>query len=287
MKQTEITTVKQLLDGACRELNENSVPEAELNAWYLLVKAYEEAVDKAIDKAWLFTQGDEEAPEKVIAHLKSFVAYRSKGTPLEYITHETEFMGLNFYVDFRVLIPRQDTECLVEEAMKHCKGKTVLDMCTGSGCIAISLEKLAECASVTASDISSEALAVAKINAKNNNSNIEFIQSDLWKNITKKYDIITCNPPYIKRDVIPTLMREVKDFEPVLALDGGESGLDKYELILSEIKEHLNEGAMAFFEIGYDQGEAVSDLFEKAGFTDVKVTKDLAGNDRVVSGTFL
>ncbi len=287
MKQTEITTVKQLLDGACRELNENSVPEAELNAWYLLVKAYEEAVDKAIDKAWIFTHGDEEAPEKVIVHLKSFVAHRAKGTPLEYITHETEFMGLSFYVDFRVLIPRQDTECLVEEAMKHCKGKTVLDMCTGSGCIAISLEKLADCASVTASDISIEALEVAKINAKNNNSNIEFLQSDLWKNITKKYDIITCNPPYIKRDVIPTLMREVKDFEPVLALDGGESGLDKYELILSEIKEHLNEGAMAFFEIGYDQGEAVSDLFEKAGFIDVKVTKDLAGNDRVVSGTFL
>ncbi|MCR4605148.1 MAG: peptide chain release factor N(5)-glutamine methyltransferase [Eubacterium sp.] len=280
-------TSEELVRNARLNLEKSGVPEAELNAWYLFEKAYRETSGlPGINKAWLHTHGDEEASEELVSCLDIFVNHRSKGVPLEYITHETEFMGLPFYVDFSVLIPRQDTECLVEECLKHCEGKTVLDMCTGSGCIGISLAKLGNCKSVTVSDISDEALNAAKKNAEINDTEVSIVNSDFWNNIHEKYDIITCNPPYIKKDIIPTLMREVKDYEPVLALDGGEDGLEKYRIIIDRMPEFLSGNGRVFFEIGYDQGRDVSELLSGVGLSEIRVIKDLAGLDRVVTGVY-
>ena len=296
----------QALREAGTELEADGVPEAELNAWHLLAFAAE------IDRAWLMLHGDEAIPEAVFVHYHTLVERRKKRIPLEYLTHRTEFMGLPFTVDGRVLIPRQDTECLVEEALKLCGkartgsdpgigvGPDVLDLCTGSGCIAVSLAVLGNCRSVTATDKSVEALAVARENAtqngvreessdaqnspENGRATVHFIHSDLWENVEGTFDLITCNPPYIRRDVIPTLMPEVRDYEPVMALDGGEDGLGFYRRILAEIGTFLRENGHLILEIGYDQGEAVAKLMREAGLIDVQVKQDLTGLDRVVMG---
>ena len=167
----------------------------------------------------------------------------------------------------------------------------VLDMCTGSGCIAVSIAKLAKDKAdieVFASDISKEALEVAVFNAKKNDINIKFIESDLWEAFPAedRYDIVISNPPYINSGVIPTLMTEVRSFEPVTALDGGEDGLDFYRKITAGLCDHLNDNGTVIYEIGYDQGERVSELLTAEGFTDIKVIKDLAGLDRVVTAKY-
>ena len=267
-------------DGARRDaesaLKAAGVPEAELNARYLL----EEVTGK--DHAWLLLHGEEVMPEEQIARYDTLVEHRKKRAPLEHLIHRAEFMGLSFYVDGRVLIPRQDTECLVEEALKYAEGADILDMCTGSGCIAISLAVLGSPKSVTASDVSAEALAVARENA--HHTPVEFICSDLYDNIPGNYDLITVNPPYIRRDVIPTLMPEVQEYEPILALDGGEDGLDCYRRILEGIGTFLRKDGHLICEIGYDQGDDVATLMREAGLVDVQVKQDLAGLDRVVIG---
>ena len=184
-----------------------------------------------------------------------------------------------------VLIPRFDTEILVEEVMKELHdGFSILDMCTGSGCILLSLLKYSNNCSGVGVDISENALAVAKENQKRLGLDASFVQSDLFEQITGKYDIIVSNPPYIRSDVIPTLMEEVRLHEPVLALDGTEDGLFFYRKIVKESTDYLNGGGWLFFEIGYDQGEAVKKLMEENGFKNVKVVKDYAGLDRVVLG---
>lgn len=226
---------------------------------------------------------------------------RAKHIPLQYITGQQEFMGLDFFVNENVLIPRQDTEILVEKALKWIKkewnenpGKTieVLDMCTGSGCIAISVARLSkelysiDDIFVTAVDLSEEALEVAKKNRENNQCKIEFIQSDLFTELKEKqFDIIISNPPYIKSDVIPTLMEEVKDFEPMMALDGAKDGLKFYIQITKECVSQLKSGGALMYEIGCDQGMDVSNILDKNGFADIQVYKDYAGLDRVVTGT--
>lgn len=210
-----------------------------------------------------------------------------EGIPIEYITHQKEFMKLNFYVDENVLIPRQDTEILVEEVIdisERIKEKEILELCTGSGIIAISLAKYIFESKIKAIDISEEALKVAKKNAIENDvcGNIEFIQSDMYEDLREeKFDIIVSNPPYIKRSIIKTLNDDVKN-EPYIALDGGEDGLDFYRKIIREAFKYLKYGGYLCLEIGYDQREDVIHLLKEEKFKDIYCKKDLYGNDRVI-----
>lgn len=212
----------------------------------------------------------------------------SKGIPIEHITHSKEFMKLNFFVDENVLIPRQDTEILVEEVIeiaKKVKAKKILDLCTGSGAIAISLAKYLPNTQITALDISSKALEVAKLNAKTNNveNQITFVESNLFENLPKeKYDIIVSNPPYIKQDIIKELDDEVQK-EPHIALDGGKDGLDFYRKIIETGYEYLKYEGYLCLEIGYDQKEEVINLLDNNGqYTNSICIKDLYDNDRVI-----
>ncbi len=214
--------------------------------------------------------------------------------PLQHITGEQEFMGLVFKVDGHVLIPRQDTEILVEEALRHLHdGMNLLDMCTGSGCILLSLLYYSNGCSGTGVDISKEALVLARENAaqisrlaggKEEISNCRFLQSDLFEKLEGKYDMIVSNPPYIPTEVISGLMEEVRDYEPMEALDGKEDGLFFYREISVGAYDFLKGGGYLFYEIGHDQANAVEDIMEKAGYREVTVVKDYAGLDRVVYG---
>lgn len=210
------------------------------------------------------------------------------GIPIQHITNRQEFMKMTFFVDENVLIPRPDTEILVEEVIKIAKkinAKKILDLCTGSGAIAISLAKYIDKSNITAVDISDKALNVAKLNAKNNEveDRITFVESDLFKNLKKeKYDIIVSNPPYIKKEVLKKLDKEVQK-EPKLALDGGYDGLDFYRKIINKAEEYLKFNGYLCFEIGYDQKEDVENLLKEQGkYINITCKKDLCDNDRVV-----
>ena len=212
------------------------------------------------------------------------------GEPIQHITHQQEFMKLSFFVNEDVLIPRPDTEILVEEVIKiakKIKAKNILDMCTGSGAIAVSLAKYLDNVEITAVDISTKTLNVAKTNAKNNEveNKITFIESNLFENIVnEKYDIIVSNPPYIKTDVIPKLDKQVQN-EPHIALDGGKDGLKFYKIIIEEAKKYLEENGKLILEIGYDQKEEVENLIKQSGqYKKIEVIKDLSQNDRVIIG---
>lgn len=211
-----------------------------------------------------------------------------KGIPLEHITHQKEFMKLNFFVDENVLIPRQDTEILVEEVIKIAQkinAKKILDLCTGSGAIAVSLAKYLSKCDITAIDISDNALKIAKKNAINNQveNQITFISSDMFTNLNnEKFDIIVSNPPYVKRSVIKNLDEQVQN-EPYIALDGGEDGLYFYKKILKEAYQYLKYGAYLCLEIGFDQKIDVIELIEnEEKFENTYSKKDLYGNDRIV-----
>lgn len=208
-----------------------------------------------------------------------------KGYPLQYITHYQEFMGIKFEVNENVLIPQPDTEVLVEKTIKivqKCYPKEdnrnikILDLCTGSGAIAISLKKYLPSVQVFASDISKKALEIAKTNAKKNDVQIKLIESNMFENINEKFDIVVSNPPYIKTDEITKLSNQVQN-EPRLALDGGKDGLDFYRIIQKNIKNYLYENGILLMEIGYDQGQAVASMFKNS-----KLVKDYAGKDRVI-----
>ena len=263
-------------------LMEAKIPEAELDARLLLEEVC------GTDRNDLLVHGDREiAPEQSERYL-DFIHRRQKHEPLQQITGYQEFMGLRFKVTPDVLIPRQDTEILVEEVMRYLHdGMHILDMCTGSGCILLSLLKYSNDCEGTGCDISEPALKVAEENAKELSLNASFVQSNLFENISGKYEFIVSNPPYIPTGVIPTLMEEVRDHEPVSALDGREDGLYFYREIVEKAGEYLYPGGMLFFEIGYDQAEKVSSLMQEAGYQEVTVCKDLAGLDRVVYGTLL
>ena len=229
---------------------------------------------------------------------------RSKGEPVQYIMGSQEFMGLEFIVNENVLIPRQDTETMVEDTLKlintvSLRGEDmgvkrkewdILDLCTGSGAIGVSLAKIASKVNVTCSDISEGAIQVAKANAQKHgvDKSVKFEQGNLFKPFAKrlrkqKFDMIISNPPYIKSSVIPTLQKEVCEHEPISALDGGESGLDFYERIVSGVGDRLRKGGILLLEIGHDQGEAVSGLLSRNGeFTSIRVLRDLAQRDRIV-----
>lgn len=255
------------------------IVDAKNDAWLLLTYVCK------IDRTFYYTHMDDEILMDSFKEYESVIRKRAEHVPLQYITGEQEFFGLLFKVNPSVLIPRQDTESLVEEAIKLAKpGMKIMDMCTGSGCILISVMKNVPNIEGVGYDISKQALSVAKENARLNGVNALFEKSDLFEEITEKYDMIISNPPYIPSNDIISLMPEVGQFEPIEALDGMEDGLYFYRKIVMESNHHLNEGGMLLFEIGCDQGQAVSSMMVYAGFKDVKVLKDLANNDRIVTG---
>jgi release factor glutamine methyltransferase len=238
-----------------------------------------------MDRNGLLLHGTQEVPADKEGEYLELIEKRAAHVPLQHLTGHQEFMGLDFAVNEHVLVPRQDTECLVEEAMLYVEdGMKVLDVCTGSGCIIISLARYKNGLEAVGCDISEEALKVAKANAVSNETDVEFLSGDLYEAVDDKFDVIVSNPPYIRRAVIEDLMEEVRDHEPRIALDGGEDGLDFYRRLLDGADDHLLPGGVILFEIGYDQGEEVKSLMEERGFKDVAVVKDLAGNDRVVRG---
>lgn len=273
-----MSTYKELLQNARNNLMEHEIADADLDAWYLLAHVFQ------INRTDYFMNKDIVVQEKEKEKFLELVKLRASHVPLQYITGTQEFMGLEFDVCEDVLIPRQDTEILVEEVLKVSGNKSVLDMCTGSGCIIISLAKLGGLKQATAADISPKALRVASENACKHMVNIEFIQSDLFEKVTDEYDIIVSNPPYIPSGDIKSLMPEVKNHEPVLALDGSEDGLCFYRRITALSKTHLKRNGYIFFEIGWNQGSEVSKILQDEGFTDIKIKKDLSGLDRVVTG---
>lgn len=219
----------------------------------------------------------------VVRDIDAAAGQRLAGKPLWYIIGDTEFYGCKIKVDGRVLIPRPETELLAELAVKTAQeGNKLLDLCTGSGCIAVSVAKqlAGKGVSVTAADISAPALEVAKENAALNGAEVKFVESDLFSAVKGKFDVIVCNPPYVKRGDIPALQREVKDFEPLSALDGGEDGLDFYRRLAAEAPKHLVRGGTLLMECGLGQAQEIVKLFAKFDYT--MVSRDLNGVERFV-----
>lgn len=237
-------------------------------------------------------QVDEDETGKCrLAKYTCAIERRASGVPLQHITHESNFYGLKLYVDENVLVPRFDTEVLVEtvlndEEKMQASGRTALDMCTGSGCIAIALAKYGSFERVDGADLSRAALEIADANAGTNGVEINFYESDMFSELGGIfYDVIVSNPPYIKTKVIDTLMPEVKDHDPRMALDGDEDGLKFYRIIAEEAPKHLNGGGRLYLEIGYDQADDVTEILKEKGFKNIKVIKDLSQLDRVICST--
>lgn len=272
-------TLREAWNLGKKRLTAAEVPDADLDAWYLL--EWCTGVSRSHYLAY---------PDEIISHdqeeqYRASLVKRERRIPLQQITGEQEFMGLSFYVNEHVLIPRQDTEILVEETARFLKdGMQFLDLCTGSGCILLSLLHLKPGAEGTGADLSPEALKVAEKNRERLGAKAALIQSDLFDKIEGAFDVIVSNPPYIKRTEIETLMDEVRLHEPYMALDGHEDGLYFYRKIAEEAPKYLRAGGGLFLEIGCDQGACVAELLRQQGFADVKVVKDLAGLDRVVEG---
>ena len=249
-----------------------------------------------VDKVYIYTHGKDQVPEPIVDKFLELMDKRGKGYPIQYILKEKEFMGLNFYVEEGVLIPRSDTEILVEYVLeyidKNHKDKTVnfLDLGIGSGAIALSVAYYRKNLTVCGVDIHDIPLKVANINKERFNlDNVKLYKGDLFKGIEGlglegKFHIIASNPPYIPKRKIETLQKEVKDYEPINALDGGEDGLSFYRRIIPESKRYLQEKGLLIFEIGYDQGEQVKNILTEENFKDICILKDLQGLDRVVFG---
>ncbi len=273
-------TYMEAYDWGKSRLAECQVPDADWDAWLLL-----EYVTGMKRVEYLLCQTDimDRAAEDRYQFL---IQQREKRIPLQHITGEVEFMGLSFSVDQNVLIPRQDTEILVELALPVVKGRRVLDVCTGSGCIAIALQKLGDPAVCHGVDLSPRALAVAQKNCEQLDAEVRFWQSDLFAQVEESYDVITSNPPYIASAVIPELMPEVREHEPVMALDGGADGCQFYRRLAVEAGKYLREDGQLYLEIGYDQGKTVASLLQENGFDEIQVHPDLAGHDRVVSAVW-
>ena len=265
---------KQILEQA-------QIEEATIDARLLLEEIC------GTDRTTLFAHPDKELSEDEWKKYENYIQKRAERIPLQHILGKTEFMGLSFIVNEHVLCPRPDTEILVEEVMKYLHdGMRILDMCTGSGCILLSLLHYSnDCIGIGA-DLSPEALQVAKANCAELGleETASFVESNLFEHVEGIFEIIVSNPPYIKTEEIDSLMPEVRDHEPLMALDGLEDGLHFYRLISKQAKDHLPGGGMLFFEIGYDQGEDVQQIMIENGYQEVHLVKDFAGLDRVVYG---
>lgn len=266
-----------------KELEEVQIENASGDAWYLFSECFHISRED-----YLFGITDEINDKEAEERYKELIQKRKEHVPLQYILGTQEFMGYTFKVTPDVLIPRADTETVLEEVLlkvpQTLKNLKILDLCTGSGCIAISLALILKPEVCVGTDISEKALKIAKANGENLAPMVKFIQSDLFESVTGSYDLIISNPPYITTEECGKLMPEVKDYEPMLALDGKEDGLYFYKKIIKEAKNYLNPQGMLAFEIGYDQGEAVKNLMEAQDFACVEIKKDLAGLDRLVFG---
>ncbi len=270
-------TVLQALSKAKEMLN--NVPDRDVDAAWIV------CASSGLSRAQLHLDRDKELTEKQEQLLNEILLRRQKREPLQYIFGSVPFLNVEIKTDSRALIPRDETAYLCENAISIIKQKnysSILDLCTGSGAIAVCLKVNLPKASVSASDISASALTLAKENAQANNAEIEFIESDLFAEIlSRKFDCIISNPPYIPTKDIEKLEKELT-FEPQNALDGGSDGLDFYRDIIDEAKDHLNLGGMLMFEIGFDQADAVKALLAKKGFTDIFLLKDYSNLDRIV-----
>lgn len=270
-------TINRILNDTINLLKENDIEDSNTKARillsYVLVRP----------KEYFIINSDAELPKEKEELFNRYITELIKGKPLQYITKKQEFFGMDFYVNENVLIPQPDTEILVEEVIKIVKTenkKNILDLCTGSGCIAISLSDKLAGISITATDISKIALEIAKRNDKNRK--VIFKQSDMFENLSnEKFDIIVSNPPYIKTKVIERLSKEVQQ-EPKLALDGGEDGLKFYRIIAENAYKHLNKDGYVCLEIGEDQKEEVMELLKENNYQNIYGKKDLAGNDRII-----
>lgn len=279
-------TYRECYEKGSRILNEAGIEESTLDARLLL-----EAVC-GTDRNDLLVHGEQPVEPEAEEKYLNWIRQRAEHIPLQQLTGEQDFMGLTFNVNEHVLIPRQDTEILVEEVLKELHdGMRVLDMCTGSGCILLSLLHYSNDCEGLGVDLSAEALEVAgrnvlKVLTPEKAEHAHFLQSDLFEKVEGKFEIIVSNPPYIASAEVEKLMPEVRDHEPRMALDGTEDGLHFYRRIIEEAGKHLVSSGMLFFEIGYDQGQAVSELMRTEGYCEVQVVQDYAGLDRVVLGTY-
>ena len=277
--------VRDIIKKAEEKLKEAGVVDFAVDSWLLAEFVFK------INRTGFYMDPMMTVSKERADKYMELVGIRASKIPLQHITGSQEFMGLDFKVNEDVLIPRQDTELLVENAItyiKSVKGNVdVLDMCTGSGCIAISIDRLCENAKVTAVDFSGKALVVAKENNALNKADVTFFQSDLFENVEKQYDVIVSNPPYIETDEIETLSDEVRLFDPMMALDGDKDGLKFYRNITEQASGYLKRGGWLMYEIGCSQAVAVSEIMHKNGFAEVTVIKDLSGLDRVVCGKLM
>jgi len=282
-----LMNIKQIVIRATKILKENSIENSSNIARILLANILNEP------KEYLVINDKEEVGVEILEKYNKQIQQIIDGYPLQYITNHQEFMKLDFFVDENVLIPQPDTEILVEEALKSYEkeynGKEIkiLDLCTGSGAIAISLKKYIAMSEVTAIDISHKALEVARHNAEENKVSVRFIESDLFEKIDEKYDMIVSNPPYIEREILKDLPKEVQK-EPKIALDGGIDGLQFYREISNKAYKHLRQNGFLIIEIGYNQKESVTKILEKEDkYRNIECIKDLGKNDRVIKAQLI
>ena len=275
-------TVREALETASKKLKENNIENPINEAKYLLKYLLKK------DDVFFITDLNYELTDEEINEYEQLVNKRCSHVPFGYITGIKEFMGLDFHVDRETLIPRPETEIIVEYMIEHFKGITldILEIGVGSGCISISTAKYLENVNILGVDINEKALSTANRNIEYHHvdDRVKFIRSDIYENVEGKFDVIISNPPYIRKDIIETLEDDVKKYEPILALGGGEDGLYFYREIIKNASKYLTESGYIILEIGYDQGEEVKDLLIQNNFTDIKIIKDLAGFDRTVVG---
>lgn len=273
-------TLQAVLNELKTSFKAKNIDTFSLDAQLIIMKALD------ITRVKLLTYPDMEIDDDKYNIIKNMADERILYKPMQYILGSCEFMGLDFYVNENTLIPRGDTEILVEKAIATINNSgfnSVLDIGTGSGAIAVSIAYYTN-AKVTAVDISDKALSVARKNAEFNNVAVNFLKSDLFENVIGEFDIIVSNPPYIESDIISTLEPQVKDYEPLLALDGGKDGLYFYKRIVENCHRFLKSNGYLMFEIGYNQAEALMKIMENADFSEISVKKDLSGLDRLVIG---
>ena len=276
-------TIREFLEEIIRVFKKAGVESPEAEARQLACHVL------SCSPAFLVSHADDEMDDKLLLASAALINERCKGRPLQYVLGTVNFYGIDLAVDERVLIPRPETELLAELAIGELKKKPfpkVLDLCTGSGAIAAAVAANVPDAKVTATELSPKAFMLARVNLRPY-GNVNVLRGDLFEALPENelpFDAVLTNPPYVPSDVIPTLSREVKDYEPAMALDGGRDGLEIIERIIKEAPEHLKSGGMLLIELGFDQGEAVVDLAARAGaYREARIIKDLAGRDRILS----